>query len=122
MEFSKITVYKATGDVIVGSGSVEIDNTFFVRFAIMKNKTGNGDVFVKWPSRKGTDDKWYPDAGFTVNEEAGDEKYAEKNRLEKQIIIEFNKVIGVTNGKAPKKDDQVPPAEPKADKPIIQWA
>lgn len=123
MEITKISLYKQNGDFIVASGTLEIDNLFFVKIAIGKAK--NGSLFIKYPSRKGTDDKWYQDCGFIIREDS-DDKFAEKNKYEKLIFDEYNKMLGIANGKATppanSQDSSKSEEQPKEPKQIINWA
>jgi DNA-binding cell septation regulator SpoVG len=129
LKVTEVKVFKASGNagVILANGTATFNEAFFVRFTIMNGKNG---PFVKWPSHKGKDaegaDKWYPEAGFVVNEEAED-KYATKNELEKEIIDEFNKVLAITPKEKP-KDEPAPVATgggttptKKTKKPAVNW-
>ena len=100
--------------VVLGNGSVTFNSTFYCKFIIMQGKDGN--PFVSWPSKKGKDkdgaDKWYSDAGFVIDETAGD-KYATKNEFENLIISEFNKTLAV----APSAPASTIPAAPNDSAP-----
>jgi DNA-binding cell septation regulator SpoVG len=128
LKLTDVKVFKAggTGTVILANGTAVFNEALFVKFTVMNGKNG---PFVKWPARKGTDkegaDKWYPEAGFVVDEEAGDDKYAVKNELEKEIIDEFNKVLAITpkEEEKPKETPKSQVAETKKErtKPKVSW-
>jgi hypothetical protein len=118
MEISSMTLTPSTKaqGALAGWGEVVFDEILTIRITVMKNGT-DGSLFVSWPSKPSTGDQggyfklvlW--------------EKSPATSAIEAQIIGEFNKALGVTNGKAAgKKQDEAPPAEPKEAKPIIGWA
>lgn len=127
MEISKIYVAKSSGGVSVGYGSVTFDDTLIVRFSIMKSSK-DGKLFVNWPSKKGKDDKWYPDVSFVVDESA-DNPYENKNTIDSAIIKEFNKVIGTVTSSQDSdgtdfdygKNESSNAPEPKEKKPLVSW-
>lgn len=104
MNITKIYVAKSNGGVSVGYGSITFEEAITIRFSIMKSGK-DGRLFVNWPSKKGTDNKWYPDVSFVVNENDEENKYAIKNSIDSEILKEFNKVVGInTTSDTPKSD------------------
>lgn len=136
MKITRVYVAKSNSGVSVGYGSVVFEDALIVRFSIMKSGK-DGKLFVNWPSKKGADNKWYPDVSFVVDE-AAENKYAIKNSVDSEIIKEFNKVVGVASTKEQtpaadasfnygdnQNDGSGPapetPADPPKKKAVIKW-
>lgn len=100
----KVWPFSKEGSNFLGNGSITFDNFIFVKFAVNKSPK-DSSLWISWPSKKGKDkdgnEKWYPECGIIIDEEAED-KYALKNDVEKQIITAYNKALGIS----PKKDNK----------------
>lgn len=105
----KVWPYSKEGSSFLGNGSLTFDNTFFVKFTLNASPR-DGSPYISFPSRKGKakdgSDKWFPEMGFIINEEVEDpsERYAAKNEVEKQVIVAYNKALGIS-GKKESGDD-----------------
>ena len=92
----KVWPYSKEGSNFLGNGSITFDDSVFIKFAINKSPR-DGSPWIGWPSKKSTkDDKYYPEAGIVIGDEGDENRFKVKNDIEKQIITEYNKKLGIS--------------------------
>lgn len=115
LDITKVSCFGSQGQGNgVGYGMVTFNNAITVKFNIMKS--GKGELFVSWPSRKkATSDEYVNFITF--------EDQDIRNSVQNSIIDEFNKVVlGSGGSKQPAKSATSTAPAPKA-KPTssVMW-
>lgn len=100
LDISRVLCYpsKFTSGSTVGFGMITFQGVITVKFNIIKSK--GGEMFVSWPQKKKSDgEEWNPQITFEDKEA--------KDDIQKVILAEFNKSLGLKEGSAPAKKESI---------------
>lgn len=75
-----------------GWGRVQFNDFLWINFSIKRSSTG---IFISWPSYKKSDGTWESYIKFQNGDIEKSKEY--KNTIEKYIIDEFNKSLGISD-------------------------